>query len=612
MNIIVAILALGLLIVLHEAGHYFAARWCGMKVYEFSIGFGPRIWFFQHGETEFSIRAIFLGGYVRVAGMHPAEEDVDDEGSFLKSAPWKRFTMIVAGPIANYLTAIALFFFIFGGWGTRDNQLLLKRVDAQKASSATGLLAGDRILAINGMSIVDRMPKTTRYSFWELFQKLAPAAKGVTLTISRAGQKHTVQFPKISIQKIASTKLGIQVQNTYLTTVRQVAPKSVAARAGIVLGDHIVSVGKKSLKDPFQFLRKIKMADKAFDFQVMRKGKQVSLKWPAASKKQSPSKGLQLKKTASLHIQKIKAGSLAQAAGLLEGDRILSVGKNVLENIEAQSSYAQVHSLLAECHTAKKPLSIDVLRNQKKTTLTLKKSKSSCAAGLVFRPTIRIFVQQSLPKSVAAAMGLKAGDQIVAVDGQEVSGFYHMLALFRHRIYRSIKVTVLRAGKRVGLTAPMAKKANGWKLGFKPQLDFPRKRATLLAALRNAVVETWTWNVRIYSGLAKIFKGREKMQFTGPVGIVRMAQQTVKQGLNYFLIFVAVISIHLAFFNLLPIPALDGGRLMFLFTQQILRLFGGKEEVGVRIEMVANLIGFFLLLGLLLFITFKDIVSWVR
>jgi regulator of sigma E protease len=99
---------------------------------------------------------------------------------------------------------------------------------------------------------------------------------------------------------------------------------------------------------------------------------------------------------------------------------------------------------------------------------------------------------------------------------------------------------------------------------------------------------------------------------TGPVGIVQMAQQTVKQGFHYFLTFVAVISIHLAFFNLLPIPALDGGRLMFLFTQQLLRLFGGREELGVRIEMIANLLGFFLLLGLLLFITFKDVMRLLK
>ena len=124
---------------------------------------------------------------------------------------------------------------------------------------------------------------------------------------------------------------------------------------------------------------------------------------------------------------------------------------------------------------------------------------------------------------------------------------------------------------------------------------------------RLAGLETWGWNVRIWEGLSKIFSGREKARLTGPVGIVNQTQQAVRLGFNYFLKFVAVISIHLAFFNLLPIPALDGGRLMFLLTQQVIRLFGLKDEIGIRIETVANVISFILLFGLLILITFNDI-----
>ncbi|MCP4448506.1 MAG: site-2 protease family protein, partial [Myxococcales bacterium] len=106
-SIIGAILAIGLLIVVHEAGHYFVARWCNMKVDRFSIGFGPPILSWRRGETDFTLGPIPFGGFVQINGMTGLDEvDPDDERQYPNRPVWQRFAAIFAGPAMNYLTAI--------------------------------------------------------------------------------------------------------------------------------------------------------------------------------------------------------------------------------------------------------------------------------------------------------------------------------------------------------------------------------------------------------------------------------------------------------------------------------------------------------------------------
>src|SRR5690349_7059300 len=104
-TILLAILALGVLIVVHEGGHYLVARWSGMRVDRFSIGLGPKIFGFQRGETEFQISAIPFGGFVQIAGLNPGEENIapDDPRAYPNRPAYQRFLTIFAGPATNYL-----------------------------------------------------------------------------------------------------------------------------------------------------------------------------------------------------------------------------------------------------------------------------------------------------------------------------------------------------------------------------------------------------------------------------------------------------------------------------------------------------------------------------
>src|SRR5438445_5113268 len=121
LSIILTVLGLGLLIAAHEAGHLVLARLMGMRVETYSLGFGPRIAGFKHGDTDYRLSALPLGGYCRIAGFtpdDPAAQDPTDLGSYVNKPAWRRFLVIAAGPGVNYLCAFILLALLFAAVGT--------------------------------------------------------------------------------------------------------------------------------------------------------------------------------------------------------------------------------------------------------------------------------------------------------------------------------------------------------------------------------------------------------------------------------------------------------------------------------------------------------------
>src|SRR3954471_23164932 len=117
-SILIAIVGLGLLIVLHEGGHFLVARLCGMRVERFSIGFGPTLRGFKRGGTTFQVAPIPLGGFVQITGLNPNEEfDHNDPHVYPNRPRWMRLLTILAGPAANYFTACVLMLFVLLAYG---------------------------------------------------------------------------------------------------------------------------------------------------------------------------------------------------------------------------------------------------------------------------------------------------------------------------------------------------------------------------------------------------------------------------------------------------------------------------------------------------------------
>ncbi len=154
------IVALVVMIFMHELGHYVTAKAAGMKVTEFFLGFGPRLWSFRRGETEYGIKAIPAGAYVRIIGMSNLEEvdPADEDRTYRQKPYWRRMSVALAGSTMHFLMAIALFFSVISLVGQRDAtspRWTVGTVSPGSAAEAAGLQAGDRIVAVDGVPFAD-------------------------------------------------------------------------------------------------------------------------------------------------------------------------------------------------------------------------------------------------------------------------------------------------------------------------------------------------------------------------------------------------------------------------------------------------------------------------
>ena len=152
-TILGAVFVFGVIVMIHELGHFLTAKACGMRVDEFAIGIGPNVIQKQKGETLYSIRLLPLGGFNKIAGMDPSE-DVGERG-FNSKPVWKRFVVIAAGATFNFLLAIVIYFCIFAFHGTTvpSHEPVIGDTFAGNPAAEAGIQQGDRILTINGESI---------------------------------------------------------------------------------------------------------------------------------------------------------------------------------------------------------------------------------------------------------------------------------------------------------------------------------------------------------------------------------------------------------------------------------------------------------------------------
>lgn len=153
LTILAAIFVFGVLVTVHEFGHFITAKMTGMRVDEFAIGFGPKIYQQKDGDTLYSLRAIPLGGYNKIAGMDP--DDPAEPGSFKSKSIPARMLVILAGALMNFLLPVLLFTGIFFVQGSERvlNEPVLGNVMVGMAADKAGLRAGDKILTINGQPV---------------------------------------------------------------------------------------------------------------------------------------------------------------------------------------------------------------------------------------------------------------------------------------------------------------------------------------------------------------------------------------------------------------------------------------------------------------------------
>jgi regulator of sigma E protease len=158
-TILLAILALGILIIVHEGGHFLVARLSGMRVDRFSIGFGPKLFSFKRGETVYQIAAIPLGGFVQIAGLNPGEEGMaaNDPRAYPNRPVWQRLATIFAGPATNYIFAALMLIGIFLAWGVPGlgKAPVVDEVVEKSPAAAAGFEPEDEIVSVDGKKVDD-------------------------------------------------------------------------------------------------------------------------------------------------------------------------------------------------------------------------------------------------------------------------------------------------------------------------------------------------------------------------------------------------------------------------------------------------------------------------
>jgi regulator of sigma E protease len=273
-SLLAFVFVLGVLVVLHEAGHFLAARALGAKVEVFSIGFGRRLWGVERGGTDYRVSLVPLGGYVRIVGLGPDESTVTgtqaEQVELL--ARWKRALILVAGPIANVLGAVGFLTlaFLIGAEvpAYQEQPPVVGWVEPGSPAAAAGVVAGDRILEVDGV----------RMAVWRDLDSslLTSGGHEVLLTVERAGATFAVRMTpkKVTRYEFGYSGMAPPIEPT-VTSLQRGFP---AEAAGLKVGDRILSVDGQPVNHFYDLVRMISPnPGRPLQLVILREGREVPI-----------------------------------------------------------------------------------------------------------------------------------------------------------------------------------------------------------------------------------------------------------------------------------------------------------------------------------------------
>lgn len=563
MTSVVAFLVLiGVLITVHELGHFLVAKACGVKVLAFSIGFGPRLVGFTRGDTEYRISIIPLGGYVKMFGEDPTADIPAEEQrrSFLHQPYWRKSAIAVAGPLANFLLPIVIFFFMFVG--TRQEPAPVAGVVvAGDAAAAAGLQAGDRVRAIAGTPV---------QSFVDM-QALIEDSAGVPLrfAVERAGQP-----------------LELTVTPRAAPSPTFADPTHTAGRIGIVAGAEMPVVAvddpsKVKALDRVRAVDGVPIQDLDTLLAALDTAGDRELKLEVTSPDPRDAKAEGFTRTVSLSPRAPSAPPRLQRFGVLKDELAapelaLKIGETRARTAEAQGARDRRRGL-------------------------------GRATGLVVQ------VEEG---TVAAELGLVANaDAVVAVDGRflatpgDLSG-----ALFADGDGVHVVGVLGPSGPRVlvfrMLPSPRREMASFKVFGAALMSAYGdgetiTRTTSPLQALGRAWDATLNTTGEVLRGFGLMFSGRFGFEsIGGPITIARLSGEAAEAGLDGFLQMMALISVNLAVLNLLPVPILDGGHLLIFTLEALLR-----RRFSIEARVRAMKVGLLFVGSLMLIALFNDVLG---
>lgn len=542
-------LLLGILIFIHEFGHFIVARMCGVRVEVFSLGFGKKIFQFKKGDTTYCISLIPLGGYVKMFGEQPGAQIPDSEKqvSFTHKTVWQRIAIVSAGPLMNFFFAIAL----FAGIGLSGEELkapVIVGVLPQSYAEGLGLKAGDTILKFNGTAV-----KT-----WDQVQELMNLSKGQTVTL---------EVKDYGTEKVKNMSVDISSKEN---------PNIIATES--IIGD---------IKGLASFT----------------KGTAVAVE------DRSPLKIL----------------------GFENGDLITSInGQTVrswhhLEKIVAQIDFSKSVEFEVRRMNEQAMKEARKLEDIPKIDITMNAANTAQMdlqnLGLLPADT---FIGKVMPGTPAENAELKAGDQILAINGRKIQMWEEILTTvkswdekqpFEFEIARQGEVLKKKLSPQVVIVPnSQGLEEKRFAVGIQPFISVGAtetvtvKADGLFSALSRGVERTYHFSELTVMSFVRLFQAKvSPRNIGGVISIGQAAHETFKMGVIQFLTMMAIISVNLFILNLLPVPVLDGGHLLFYTIEAI----KGSPLSLKKIEF-AQQVGILLLMGLMVFALFNDFARLFR
>lgn len=266
------VLSLSFLVAVHEFGHLLAAKYFGMRVEQFSIGFPPKLWSFRKGETEYAISAIPLGGYVKISGM--IDESLDTEA--MKEAPkpwefrskpaWQRLIVMLGGIAVNVIVGILIFigltYFVGDIYLSKDDINRAGKLEIGAMAKKLGFQDGDKIVKINGNDFFD---------YLDILRPENLIASNASFTVDRGGQMVNIPLPDDFIEGFKKDADFIRFRLP--AEVGEISPGSIAEKVGLQYGDKVVEVQGQKIEYWDDVTKAIKASEtNTVNFAVMRDG----------------------------------------------------------------------------------------------------------------------------------------------------------------------------------------------------------------------------------------------------------------------------------------------------------------------------------------------------
>jgi regulator of sigma E protease len=532
------IVMVGVLVFVHELGHFLWAKVFGVRVLRFSLGFGPRIAGFYRGGTEYVLSALPLGGYVRMLGENPRDEvrAQDHAGSMAGQSIFRRVVIAAGGPMMSLLFPILLYFVVFLG----DTKLTPATIGIVLPNRPAGgkLLAGDRVLSIDGESI------ETFYDLTRIVER--SAGKPLRFVLEREG-KHVEQ----TITPVAGQReLPLDVHKP-------------VGRIGVVPHHPLAVIGVASESSPAAASRL-----RTFDVVVAASGRPVER--------------------------------------FLDLERVLEHNRGTLVPLTYLRPTPVANALGGLCE-------LDVYE-PRVATLTPEPGPGS-ALGRAGLELADLYVSDVTAGSPEHRIGLLRGDRLLELDGRPITMWAAFLEDLRagrgteHLLRWRRGEQVLSARLALEHEHGFTEHGQGYdryvvaiRNWLPTRLDaaVPNPRPLSYAVRESLRATTEVVELNLVS-ILRLLQGRLSIKsLGGPLTIFDVAGTAARQGALNYLTLMAFISINLGLINLLPIPLLDGGHLLFLFYEAVAR-----RPLSLKLREYAHIAGLLMLLAIMV-LAFKN------